>query len=98
GDTDTDGAADPKDRTVTVRVESDGREVLVRIADDGPGIPDAELEALSGQERALCHGSGFGLWVAKWCVECNDGRLTIESPDEGGTVATIRLPSAQTRM
>jgi signal transduction histidine kinase len=97
-DTDADGAADPVDRTVTVSVEPDGREVVVRIADDGPGVPDEELEALTGQERALCHGSGFGLWVAKWCVEWNDGQLTIETPDEGGTVATVRLPSAQTRM
>jgi PAS domain S-box-containing protein len=97
-DGDADVANDPKDRTVSVRVEPDGRETVVRIADDGPGIPDAELEALSGQERALRHTSGLGLWVAKWCVEWNDGQLTIDSPDQGGTVATVRLPSAQTRM
>ncbi len=90
--------ADPGDRTVTAHVEPDGREVVVHIADNGPGIPDAELEALSSQEQALRHGSGFGLWVAKWCVEWNDGELTIDRPAEGGTVATVRLPSAQTRM
>jgi PAS domain S-box-containing protein len=98
GEGDADGATDPVNRTVRVSVEPGDRETVVRVADDGPGIPNAELEALAGQERALSHGSGFGLWVAKWCVEWNDGRLTIESPDEGGTVATIRLPSAQTRM
>ncbi len=98
GDADTNGVNDPDDRTVSVRVESEGGEVVVRIADDGPGIPDSELKALSGQERALDHGSGFGLWVAKWCVEWNDGQLTVDRPDGGGTVATIRLPSAQTWM
>ena len=98
GDADTAGAADPDDRTVSVSVESADREVVVRIGDDGPGIPDRELEALSGREQALHHGSGFGLWVAKWCVEWNDGQLTVDRPDGGGTVATIRLPAAQTRM
>jgi len=36
--------------------------LLVRVLDDGPGIPDAELEAVeAGEETALRHGSGLGL-------------------------------------
>lgn len=86
--------------TVTVTVEPDDGDVVVRVADDGPGIPDAEVAALAGEETALEHGSGFGLWVAKWCVENNGGRLVFEGSAGGGegTAVTVRLPAAQARM
>jgi PAS domain S-box-containing protein len=91
------GESEPEDVTVEVTVELSGEVVTLRIADDGPGIPDAEVEALAGEETALEHGSGFGLWVAKWCVENNGGHLEIEGSGEG-TVVTVRLPAAQARM
>ena len=83
--------------TVAVTVERAEGEAVVRITDDGPGIPDAEVEALASEETALEHSSGFGLWVAKWCVENNGGRLDIEG-FEDGTAVTVRLPAAHTRM
>jgi len=73
-----------------VTVEAGGETRTVRVADDGPGIPEAELEALSGEEEPLEHGSGLGLWVATWCVDRAGGRLSFERRDTG-TVATIRL-------
>lgn len=38
--------------------------VTLTVVDDGPGIPDREVEILdAGQETPLKHGSGIGLWV-----------------------------------
>jgi len=83
--------------TVSVTVEPGEEEVTLRIVDDGPGIPEPEVAALAGEETPLEHGSGFGLWVAKLCVEHNGGHLEFEGSAEG-TAVTVRLPAAQARM
>ncbi|MEZ3144074.1 ATP-binding protein [Halobaculum sp. MBLA0143] len=79
--------------TVEVRATADGDAVRVRIADDGPGIPDAEVETLSaGYETAVSHASGIGLWVTNWVVSELDGQLRFDDRDPRGTVAVVRLP------
>ena len=62
----------------------------VRIADDGPGIPDSTLESLQrGDETQLNHTVGLGLWQLKWAVTAIRGEFSIETTD--GTVVEIRL-------
>ncbi|MCU4973395.1 PAS domain-containing protein [Halobacteria archaeon AArc-m2/3/4] len=79
----------PTQITVTIRSTTTER-AEIRIEDDGPGIPESELEALNGRmESPLVHGSGLGLWVVRWIVDAY-GDLEISS-DEGGTTASIRL-------
>jgi len=79
---------------VTVRFEgvTDGAATLA-VVDDGPGIPDHEAAVVaSGEESALDHGSGLGLWVASWAVGSLGGRLSFETPPDAGTVARFTLP------
>jgi signal transduction histidine kinase len=79
---------------VDVAVRRDGDAVDVVVTDNGPGIPDHEYEVLEQDEETdLEHGSGIGLWLAYWVVVKSDGDLAFETPDDGGTVATIRLPA-----
>jgi signal transduction histidine kinase len=48
--------------SVSVTREHDG--LVVRVVDDGPGIPDDEFDAIeAGEETDLQHGSGLGLWI-----------------------------------
>lgn len=69
--------------------------VTVTIADDGPGIPDGELEPLTeGRETSLRHGSGLGLWLVKWVVERFGGDLTFEDRTPRGTLVRVRLKQA----
>lgn len=83
----------PDEVGVGVECVAESSAVVVRITDDGPGIPDEELEPLGqGQETQLTHTSGVGLWLATWIVEGGDGTLTFEDREGGGTRATIRLP------
>jgi signal transduction histidine kinase len=80
--------------SVTLAVLDDSR-VELRISDDGPGIPDQELEVLqSGTETPMQHGSGFGLWLVTWIVERAGGTITFDV-SEAGTTATVRLPRAE---
>jgi len=71
---------------------SDDRYVAVRIADDGPGIGEQDrLAVTEGRETQLEHGSGVGLWLARWVTERNGGSLSIEHTDDGAAV-TVVLP------
>ena len=82
---------------VAVSVE-DGDPVRIRVDDDGPGMPDAEVGMLdAGDETPLDHGNGLGLWLVKWIVEGADGALRFETSPLGGTRVVIELPAAAER-
>jgi len=85
---------------VDVRVTTDETAGVgvVRVRDHGEGIPSAELEPLlRGEETALSHTSGVGLWLARWVADQSGGELRF-SPDDSRTVVDIRLPlAARTR-
>lgn len=71
--------------------------VEIEVIDNGPGIPDHELEALGEDESQLAHMSGLGLWETYWIVEDSGGSLEFDADSETGTTVTIRLPTpAQT--
>lgn len=83
------------DIIVSQRSESEGEWTTVSIADDGPGIPEDELQPLAtGQETPLRHGSGLGLWLVKWVIERFGGEVTFEDREPRGTVVGIRLKRA----
>ncbi|MFB6140405.1 MAG: histidine kinase N-terminal 7TM domain-containing protein [Halosimplex sp.] len=78
--------------TVELTAERSGGSVAVSVADDGPGVPDHELEVLTaGAESALEHGSGLGLWLANWGATALGGDLSFDTRD--GTTATVTLPA-----
>lgn len=73
--------------TVTVRIREDDDFAVLEVADNGPGIDPHELAVLEeGEETALEHGSGVGLWVVYWTVEQFGGRLAFENDGDGCTV------------
>jgi signal transduction histidine kinase len=82
----------------TVRVELAGTDpgagtATLAVVDDGPGIPDHELVVLDdGDETALEHGSGLGLWVVVWGVRSLGGEVAFEDAPGGGTRALVTLP------
>ena len=79
---------------VTVRVGTDEAGVTIEVEDDGPGVPDHELDVLDAtEETALEHGSGLGLWIVKWGVASLGGTVAFDVSD-AGTVARVTLPDA----
>ena len=69
------------------------------MCDTGPGIP-AELQSRIfdrfyrvDQSRSRENGgTGLGLSIAKWAVEVNGGRLTLEETNGAGSTFRITLP------
>ncbi|MBT9500302.1 MAG: two-component sensor histidine kinase [Burkholderiaceae bacterium] len=84
---------------VTVAVQGD--RVLLRIDDQGPGIPEAQLEAVfqpfyrveSSRNRAT-GGSGLGLYIARDLTLRQGGELRLSNRPGGGLRAELRLRRA----
>jgi signal transduction histidine kinase len=83
------------DPRVEATVREDGEWIDVSITDDGPGIDELERRVVTaGDETALEHGSGLGLWLVNWIVTQYGGSFQIGPRADGnGTAATIRLPA-----
>jgi signal transduction histidine kinase len=81
-----------------VRLEDDGRELRITVADDGPGIPEAELERvfepfyrIEGSRSRETGGVGLGLSVARDIVRAHGGELTLRNRPGGGLEAVVTL-------
>ncbi|MFC6732595.1 histidine kinase N-terminal 7TM domain-containing protein [Haladaptatus sp. GCM10025893] len=82
---------DRPEATITGSVS--GEWLTISVTDNGPGIPETELEVLDmGHETALLHSQGLGLWLANWAVKALDGELTFAENHPEGTTVTIRVP------
>lgn len=85
---------------VRVSTSPEGMAVL-DVSDTGPGIPaelrprvfDRFYRADRSRSRENGGGTGLGLSLARWAVEVNGGRLTLESSDGPGATFRITLPN-----
>lgn len=78
---------------VAVQVVSEAGELLIRVMDNGPGFGKAEASRLAEAfYTTKSHGTGLGLAVVQAVVKAHQGQFSIESPEQGGAVATLRLP------
>jgi signal transduction histidine kinase len=82
--------------SVTVTATKRGDSVVVRVADDGPGIPDEHRGRIFDPfftTKAVGAGTGLGLDIARRFVDLNNGDLDFTS-QPGHTVFRVRLPIA----
>lgn len=86
----------------TIAVTDSADELMIRVLDDGPGIPEAELERVfepfyrleSSRNRAT-GGTGLGLSIARDVAQANGGSLTLVNRSGGGLEARLVLPRLQ---
>jgi signal transduction histidine kinase len=67
---------------------------LIRLADNGPGLPERAREHLfqpfaGGARRG---GTGLGLAIARGLAQAHGGDITLVETGEAGTVFELRLP------
>lgn len=90
----------PPASTITIGVRSDADGAAVTVADQGPGVPADRREQIfdrffrldEGRSRDS-GGTGLGLAIAKWAVEVNGGRISVDAGADGGAVFRIVLPA-----
>ena len=79
---------------VSVAIDPDTEQAEIAVSDDGPAIPDVEIDVLREDVTASTtyHGSGVGLWVMQWCVDSLGGELVFEENTPRGNVVRFLLP------
>ena len=85
--------------SIKVETRWTGIEVLIGVADRGPGIPAGEREKifqhfyrLDRDYRAHTQGSGLGLAICRGIVQAHGGRIWVEDRPGGGSIFRIALP------
>ena len=78
---------------VDIEVETTADDIpQLRIADNGPGIPDRERDLLTeSSETQLEHGLGVGLWFVNWAVSQLGAELEFQSTGSTGTTVVVRF-------
>ena len=85
------------DRPVLVRSKLVGEKIVVRVVDQGPGIPESDRRRIfepfeHGAADGRGGGSGLGLAIAKGFVEANGGEIGVESLPGQGSSFVVSLP------
>jgi signal transduction histidine kinase len=77
----------------------DGEALVIRVADEGPGIPEEFIERvfepfyrLESSRNRDTGGTGLGLSIARDVVQAHGGSITLRNHPEGGLIAELRLP------
>jgi signal transduction histidine kinase len=90
--------------SVTSAADPETGWTLIRVADNGIGVPPTDREliftefhrSLNGASRAP--GTGLGLAICRRIVESHGGSITVESPPEGGAVFVVALPATPAQL
>jgi signal transduction histidine kinase len=77
--------------------DADGRWTVLRVADQGVGIPAPDLPFVfepyrRGSNVAAMTGTGLGLASVWQTVKMHDGHVSVQSDEGHGTTVTVRLP------
>jgi signal transduction histidine kinase len=82
-------------------IVEDGTALVIRIRDEGPGIPDEELERvfepfyrLESSRNRDTGGSGLGLSIARDVIQAHGGSLILQNLPVRGLEAIVSLPRA----
>jgi two-component system sensor histidine kinase KdpD len=89
----------PSDSPIDMSAHIEGEQMVISVADRGPGIPSTDLERIfdkfyrvSGRTAERPSASGLGLAVCKGLVEAHGGHIWAENREGGGTVFRFTLP------
>jgi signal transduction histidine kinase len=89
-------------KRAVVRIEDDAREITIRVLDEGPGIPEAELEQAfepffrgEASRSRETGGTGLGLGIARNIARAHGGELVLKNRPTGGLEAILSLPRGE---
>lgn len=89
----------PESRPVEVAASRNGRNLVVRVTDDGPGIPEGDIPNLfepffrvDRSRSKKTGGYGLGLSISRRIVEAHGGTITVQNNPGRGSTFTVTLP------
>jgi two-component system heavy metal sensor histidine kinase CusS len=84
--------------TISITIQEEDQMVLIKILDNGPGIPSEHLPFIAqrfyrgNQARSNSKGTGLGLAIVHSIVELHKGKMNINSEVGMGTIVSVWLP------
>jgi two-component system phosphate regulon sensor histidine kinase PhoR len=89
----------PANSTVRVEAQETGAEIVIRVMDQGDGIPPEHLDRIferfyrvdAGRSRKV-GGTGLGLAIVKHIAQAHRGRVTVSSTPGEGSTFSIMIP------
>ena len=91
----------PAGGVVTVRLRHQDGDAVLTVADDGPGVPDAEkamvferFHQAAGGRNVASPGVGLGLAICRQVVEAHHGRIVVRDNVPRGAAFEVRMPGA----
>jgi PAS domain S-box-containing protein len=88
----------PPRGTITIEARAERGEVIFRVSDSGPGIPEADLSQVFRpywQAKKTAHmGAGLGLAIVRGIVEAHGGRVWAQNMPGDGARFTFTIPAA----
>ncbi len=90
----------PEQASVSISAREEHGSLLVSVADEGPGIPANEVEAIfdkfiqSSKTRTGAGGTGLGLAICREIIAVHSGRIWAENNPGRGALFSFALPLA----
>ena len=85
--------------TITVEHDPEVQRLRIRVADNGPGIPEVERQVIeSGVETPLSHSLGIELWLIEWITTSLGGELTIDDNKPQGVSSPFTCRSVRSHL
>jgi len=90
----------PPEYEILVSVAQEGREAVLRVADEGAGIPEDALPHVferfyRAESSRAGEGTGLGLAIVRETVEALEGQIEVQSAPGEGSAFTVRLPLSE---
>ena len=86
----------PKNASISLSVQKDQEKLVIGILDQGPGIPDEDLDKIFEKfyrgKMAKPGGLGLGLSIAKRFVHAHGGQIKVRNQEKGGAHFSVELP------
>jgi len=88
----------PDGGKIRVMLDTADGTARLAVADDGPGIPDDDLERIferfyQADQARSGEGTGLGLAIARWIAQEHGGRVIAGNNPGGGAIFTVQLPA-----
>ena len=86
---------EPTDRELTINTDMRKDDIIIKVADKGPGISKKDMEHIFDPfyTRKKEMGIGIGLSICHGIIEDHKGSIAAKNSPEGGAVFTITLPA-----
>ncbi|MGD9505350.1 MAG: response regulator [Syntrophobacteraceae bacterium] len=84
-----------EDGLIEIRTKKDGDFVVIEVADNGCGIPKANIGRIFDPfftTKPVGRGTGLGLSICYGLVKKHDGDISVESEPGAGSIFRVRLP------